>query len=76
MDDQGRYHALDFTSVWNFVSPCPALSVPAGFTSDNLPIGLQIIGRRHDDRGVLGLGAALEKLLPWADKRPPLAKQA
>ncbi|WP_303976780.1 amidase [Dongia mobilis] len=76
LDDQGRYDALDFTSVWNFVSPCPALSVPAGFTSDNLPIGLQIIGRRHDDRGVLGLGAALEKLQPWVDKRPPLAKQA
>lgn len=72
LDAQGRYHALDFTSVWNFVSPCPALSVPAGFTRDNLPIGLQIIGRRRDDRGVLGLGAAFEELQPWRGKRPPL----
>lgn len=68
----GRYRALDFTSVWNFVSPCPALSVPAGFTADGLPIGLQIIGQRHDDRGVLGLGAAIEKLQPWAPLRPPI----
>lgn len=68
----GRYRSLDFTSVWNFVSPCPALSVPAGFTRDGLPIGLQLIGRRLDDRGVLGIGAALEKLQPWAGKRPPV----
>lgn len=68
----GRYRSLDFTSVWNFVSPCPALSVPVGFTGDGLPIGLQIIGQRFDDRGVLGLGAAVERLQPWAEARPPL----
>jgi Asp-tRNA(Asn)/Glu-tRNA(Gln) amidotransferase A subunit family amidase len=72
LDADGGYRALDFTSVWNFVSPCPALSVPAGLTSDKLPIGLQIIGRRHDDLGVLGLGAALENLQPWWQQRPPL----
>ena len=68
----GRYSSLDFTSVWNFVSPCPALSVPAGFTADGLPIGLQIIGRRLDDRGTLGLGAAIERLQPWAAARPSI----
>jgi Asp-tRNA(Asn)/Glu-tRNA(Gln) amidotransferase A subunit family amidase len=68
----GRYSSLDFTSVWNFVSPCPALSVPAGFTKDGLPIGLQIIGRRLDDRGALGLGAAIERLQPWAAARPQI----
>lgn len=68
----GRYASLDYTAVWNFVSPCPALSVPTGFTSDGLPIGLQLIGRRHEDRAVLGLGAAIEKMQPWAHLRPPL----
>ncbi|MBL8709162.1 MAG: amidase [Rhodospirillaceae bacterium] len=72
IDPDGRYRTLDFTAVWNFLSPCPALSIPAGFTSGGLPIGFQIIGRRHDDRGVLGLGAAVEQFQPWADRRPPL----
>jgi Asp-tRNA(Asn)/Glu-tRNA(Gln) amidotransferase A subunit family amidase len=72
VDDKGRYHALDFTSAWNLVSPCPALSLPAGFTRDGLPVGLQVIGRRHDDRGVLNLGAAFERLQPWRDRRPPV----
>jgi aspartyl-tRNA(Asn)/glutamyl-tRNA(Gln) amidotransferase subunit A len=44
----------------------PALSVPCGHTAEGLPIGLQIIGRRHDDVGVLRLARAWERL------RPPL----
>jgi len=52
-----------------FTLPCnmseqPALSVNAGYTSAGLPIGLQIIGRRFDDAGVLALGAAWEQLRP------------
>ncbi len=71
-DAQGRYRALDLTSVFNFVSQCPALSVPAGFTSDGLPVGLQIVGRRFDDLSVLRIGAALEAARPWAKARPPV----
>jgi amidase len=39
----------------------PAISVPAGFTSDGLPIGLQIVGRHQDDFGVLQMGHAFEQ---------------
>ncbi len=60
------------TSAFNLVSQCPVLSVPSGFTREGLPTGLQIVGRRYDDVGVLGLGAALERLRPWAEARPPL----
>ena len=38
----------------------PAISVPAGFTSDGLPVGLQIVGRHHDDWGVLQIAHAFE----------------
>jgi Asp-tRNA(Asn)/Glu-tRNA(Gln) amidotransferase A subunit family amidase len=72
LDEQGRYLALDVTSVWNFVSQCPAISIPAGFTKDGLPIGLQVIGRRFDDLTPIAVATVLEKLVPWADKRPPI----
>jgi aspartyl-tRNA(Asn)/glutamyl-tRNA(Gln) amidotransferase subunit A len=48
----------------------PAASVPCGWTEDGLPVGLQIVGRRFDDRGVLKAAAAFEKAMPWADKYP------
>ena len=71
-DESGRFHGFDMTCPFNNVAPCPALSVPSGFTRDGLPTGLQIVGRRHDDRGVLEIGAALEPLIGWPEWRPPL----
>ncbi|MGZ4208756.1 MAG: amidase [Actinomycetota bacterium] len=50
----------------------PAASVPAGFTSDGLPIGVQIVGRQADERTVLSLAAQLERARPWIDHRPPI----
>ncbi len=43
----------------------PAASVPAGLSKSGLPVGLQIIGRRHRDGDVLAAAAALEELQPW-----------
>ncbi|MBI3824901.1 MAG: amidase [Candidatus Rokubacteria bacterium] len=48
----------------------PAASVPAGFTDDGLPVGLQIVGRRHADRAVLAAAAAFEAARPWSERRP------
>jgi aspartyl-tRNA(Asn)/glutamyl-tRNA(Gln) amidotransferase subunit A len=50
----------------------PAASIPAGFTTDGLPVGLQIIGRHLDDKTVLRASGAFERARPWADKWPPL----
>jgi Asp-tRNA(Asn)/Glu-tRNA(Gln) amidotransferase A subunit family amidase len=47
----------------------PAVSVPAGFV-DGLPVGLQLIGRRFDDKTVLAAAARLEATAPWADQYP------
>ena len=68
----GRYHALDMTGQFNLLAPCPALSVPAAWSKEGLPIGLQIVGRRFRDDTVLTVGKALEQARPWAEKRPPL----
>jgi Asp-tRNA(Asn)/Glu-tRNA(Gln) amidotransferase A subunit family amidase len=45
---------------WN-----PATSVPAGLTSDGLPVGLQIMGRRHRDEVPLRLARIFEQAQPW-----------
>ena len=51
----------------------PALSVPVGFSSEGLPMGLQIIGRSGNDQGVLALGQAYHRATDWPGRRPPLA---
>lgn len=51
----------------------PALSVPCGFTSERLPIGLQILGRAFDEATVLRVGHAYERATPWHNYRPPLS---
>jgi aspartyl-tRNA(Asn)/glutamyl-tRNA(Gln) amidotransferase subunit A len=48
----------------------PAASVPAGWTDDGLPVGLQIIGRHLADRTVVAAAAAFEACQPWIEKRP------
>ncbi len=53
----------------------PAATIPAGFTSDGLPVGLQIIGRHLDDRTVLRASGAFERARPWAHKWPPMLDQ-
>ncbi|GAB3306489.1 amidase [Geodermatophilus aquaeductus] len=54
------------------VTGLPALSVPCGFTSGGLPIGLQVIGRPFDEGGVLRVGQAYETATDWGSRRPPL----
>ena len=50
----------------------PAATVPVGFTRAGLPVGLQIVGRRHAERTVLAASAAFEAAAPWAGRRPPV----
>jgi amidase len=50
----------------------PAIAVPCGFTASGLPVGLQIVGRRGDDAGVLALAAAFEDATRIGARRPAL----
>ena len=68
----GRYHAADMTGVFNLVAPCPALSVPCGWDTEGLPIGLQVVGRRWREDMVLRIGRAVEVAIPDALRRPPI----
>jgi len=58
-----------FCSAFNLTGQ-PAATVPCGFDAVGLPIGLQIVGRWHDDATVLRAAAAFEALNPWSHLRP------
>jgi Asp-tRNA(Asn)/Glu-tRNA(Gln) amidotransferase A subunit family amidase len=60
---------LPFTFPFNLTGQ-PAATVPVGFTAAGLPVGLQIVGRRHGERTVLAASAAFEAAAPWAARRP------
>jgi aspartyl-tRNA(Asn)/glutamyl-tRNA(Gln) amidotransferase subunit A len=62
-----EWGALTFT--FNMTGQ-PGMSVPAGFVGDNLPVGLQIVGRRYDETTVLRLARAYEAASP-PPVRPP-----
>ena len=49
----------------------PALSVPVGFSPDGLPMGMQVIGRRGDDAGMLRLAEAYHQATDWPGRWPP-----
>ena len=51
----------------------PAMSVPCAFSSGGLPIGIQIVGRHHDDWGVLQMGYAFEEATKVGRHRPGIA---
>ncbi|PXY33880.1 amidase [Prauserella flavalba] len=58
-----------FTYPFNMTQQ-PAITVPAGFTSQGLPVGLQIVGPRHSDDLVLAVAKLVEEIRPWATDRP------
>ena len=60
-----------FTIPFNLTGQ-PAASVPAGFTEDGLPVGLQIVGRACDEPTVLRASACFEEARPWAHRWPEL----
>ena len=51
----------------------PAATVPAGFSSDGLPIGLHVVGKRGGEQTVLAASAAFERAKPWIQHRPPVS---
>jgi len=71
-DPAKPFEHICYTVPWN-MSENPAVSINGGYDKDGFPIGVQIIGRRFDDIGVLGMAKAFEGLRgaqrPWP--RPP-----
>jgi amidase len=66
-----HYAAWMKSAYWISTTLGPAISVPAGFTAEGLPVGIQIVGRRGDDLGVLQLAHAFETRTGFSRRRPP-----
>lgn len=66
------YLAWMRSCAWISVTGQPALAAPAGFTTEGLPVGLQIVGRPRDDFGVLQLAYAYEQASGLPARRPAL----
>lgn len=56
------------------VTGLPAISVPCGFTPEGLPVGIQIVGRHHNDFGVLQLAYAFEQATQVGRRRPSVVE--
>ncbi len=64
--------ALGWFLTWPFnLTATPNASIPAGFSDDDLPVGLQIVGPRYEDERVFAASAGFERVNPWSDAYPP-----
>ena len=68
-------HYIDWMKSCWYISATgnPAVSVPAGFTPEGLPVGLQIVGRNKEDFSVLQLAHAFEQATGFGQKHPAIA---
>ncbi len=69
--DMDTYHRWMEVVVLVTMSGSPALNVPAGFSASGLPMGIQLVGRPHDELGCLQLAHAYEQATAWSARLPP-----
>jgi aspartyl-tRNA(Asn)/glutamyl-tRNA(Gln) amidotransferase subunit A len=63
--DVDELFTSSLTFPFNMMSRCPVMVVPAGRAANDVPIGLQIVGRTYDDTTVFAAAAAFERAHPW-----------
>lgn len=67
LDDLAAF--TPFTAPYN-MSGQPAVNVPLQWTAESLPVGIQLVGRPHDEGTLISLSAQLEEARPWAQRKP------
>ena len=70
--DPLQMYLADVFTVSANLAGLPAVSVPCGFTSSRLPIGLQLTGRRFDEATMLRVADAYERHTDWWKQEPPI----
>lgn len=74
IDDPLQMYVADILTCPVNLAGLPALSIPCGFNSNDLPIGFQIIGNYFDEKGILNIGYQLEQNLNIYRKIAPITK--
>jgi amidase len=64
------YHRWMEVVIYATLAGCPVVNVPAGFSPQGLPMGLQVLAPRHDDLACLQLAYAYEEATQWSSIRP------
>jgi aspartyl-tRNA(Asn)/glutamyl-tRNA(Gln) amidotransferase subunit A len=68
--DPLQMYLIDVFTVSANLAGLPAVSIPCGFTSGHLPIGLQLTGRRFDETTILRIADAYERETEWWKQEP------
>jgi aspartyl-tRNA(Asn)/glutamyl-tRNA(Gln) amidotransferase subunit A len=74
LDDPLQMYLSDIFTISANLAGVPAISVPCGFSSKGLPIGLQLIGRHFDEGTILRAAYAYECLTDWHKRQPLLLR--
>ncbi|WP_421658318.1 amidase [Leptothermofonsia sp. ETS-13] len=77
----GLRPAKTLQKIIHWIAPCPpfnatgqpAIALPTGFTPNNLPLGVQLVGRPASESTLIALAAQIEAAKPWHHQRPPIA---
>jgi len=72
MEDPLQMYLTDILTISVNLAGVPGISVPCGFTSEGLPVGLQIIGKDFDEESVLKTAYAYEQGTEWHKRKPEL----
>jgi aspartyl-tRNA(Asn)/glutamyl-tRNA(Gln) amidotransferase subunit A len=70
--DPLQMYLSDIFTISVNLAGVPGISIPCGFTTDNLPVGLQIIGKHFDEESILKVAYAYEQSTEWHRRRPNL----
>lgn len=70
--DPLQMYLSDIFTISVNLAGVPAISIPCGFTRDNLPVGLQIIGKHFDEESIFKIAYAYEQSTEWHLRRPQL----
>ena len=73
IDSREKANRMPYLLTTTFsLASIPAISIPCGFTTEDLPIGLQIGGRPYDESTVMKVAHAYEQNTDWHTRRPPI----
>jgi aspartyl-tRNA(Asn)/glutamyl-tRNA(Gln) amidotransferase subunit A len=72
LEDPMQMYLSDICTLPVNIAGIPAISIPAGF-ADNLPIGMQIMGKPFSEETLLRIAFAYEQATDWHERRPPLS---